>query len=200
MEQEKENKEKTLFANFGYMEPEMIFIEIAAMVFEIDIELFIFDGVLDGENRLEDFNFGNLNFKGRSMEKEMDDSIEKIPGKIKLIYNLETYSMFYDYEDILNSQEILDQYISDKDFINISIMDFDECLKCKENSSKNNKKILFHDKKIFCCYDCLHENSKFYLKERLNMYLKDGCLSRECMIINIFCFFFFFIYFNFRLL
>lgn len=42
------------------------------------------------------------------------------------------------------------------------------------------KRVSFNEKNITCCYGCLEENCKFYLVERMNNYLKDGCLSREC--------------------
>lgn len=174
------NKDKTLFANFGYMEPEMIFIEIAAIIFEIDIELFIFDGVLDGENNIDDFNFGKLNFKGRTKEKEEESEVEEIPGKIKLIFNLDSYSLFYRYQEIISFKDILKDFVIEKDYDYIKIDEYDFCELCRNKECYSKKKILFHEKKVFCCYDCLRDNSLIILKERLKSYLKDGCLSREC--------------------
>lgn len=60
----------------------------------------------------------------------------------------------------------------------------DFCKKCLEENIDNEnfiqKNIYFHAKRIICCYECLKNKSQFFLKERLNSYLKDGCLSREC--------------------
>lgn len=213
------------------MEPESIFLEMAAHIFGVDIDLFIFDGVLDGENDLEEFNFGKLNIKGdlndNNNKKNLDESdLDFIPGKIRLIYNFESYSIFYEYDEVLKNKEIFKDLIDEKSLGDYRIEDYDDCLLCKEklngyetssftnirkstnnlnfvkenysqntnsqinsnnnlenkflNKYNNQKQIMFHKHKLSCCYDCLRDYSKIFLRERVNKYLKDGCLSREC--------------------
>ena len=149
-------------------------------MFNVEIELFIFDGVINKDNPLP-FNHGKLNFKGKVIKDDSIDKEEIIPGKISLLYNLDSYSKFYRYEYAARFKNTLIKFINTDDELKITINDYDDCITCKEKKSKTNKKINFHSKKIICCYECLKENCKIYFKERLNSYLRDGCISRECI-------------------
>lgn len=126
-----------------------------------------------------------MNFKGRTKEDKNGKKYES-PGIISIFYNLDSYSKFYRYDFVRRNKNIFNNLIKEEQSkITISENDI-SCLKCQErdNSIEMKKIVIFHEKKITCCYGCLKENCKLYLKERLNYYLKDGCLSRECKILK----------------
>ena len=155
------------------MEPKLFELEIVAMMFNVEIELLLFEGFVDRDKN-SPIKKGKINFNG-NIEESDDNKI-----KINLFYNFDSYSMFYKYEDVMKYKDVLNEFIEDIEYKNITIEEYNDCVICKDKGYNTNKKILFHSKQISTCYDCLKENCKIYLKERLNSYLLDGCLSREC--------------------
>lgn len=149
-----------------YVEPGKIHLDCVSHMFKVNIDLYIFEGLISSEDKK--FQFKRKKFK-------FDDN-PNIPT-INLLYSLNHYCTFYS----------IDFYMKYKIFLRTPVFHLQETLSLEENykctqCNKYSNKVYFKNELIFACTECLRIKTDLILENRAVNYLKDNYMSRECMI------------------
>lgn len=159
----------TNFKNNAYLfvEARKMQLYAAIKIFEVDIELYFVDGLINNEER-----------KHISSKKFFQSPCNSSKTKISLFYNQTHFDNFYTPETYNFYKEILRSPVTHLN----NIVFFEDKFKCEIClKEKDNKKVYFKKQNITGCFECIKNKTELIMQNRANGFIEDEYMSRECI-------------------
>ncbi len=164
-----------------FVEAGKIHLDAVTKIYKVDLEFYYFDGALDINEK-----------KFIASKKVFSYNQDPETPKLQMFYNLTHFSMFYSTEIFNRNRQILRTPVTKLN----NIVFFEDNFKCNECSKVNSKKVYFKKQNITGCLECIRNKTDSILDNRSLALIRDNYMSRECILIQTFCFLKMIIYIN----
>ncbi len=147
-------------------EPNKLVLMLSALVFNVNIDLHVFDGSISKEKQ-HDLSYNKTRFTA--------SNINELPV-ITLCYFMSNYHLVYNKQFSDKHSFYLVRHLVNEADVNVQIKNDINCDKCQ----KETKKIYLKKNTVMSCYDCLRSHLDKLIEKRAEALLIEEFNNREC--------------------